>query len=79
MLRGPGLTTRRKGVCLHPVLVQSGDHILISEERFNVSEPLPVVEEPLRTPLTGSDNMTGSDKIEVSGRFFFADREKFFL
>jgi len=38
-----------------------------------VSEPLPLDEEPIRAALTGSE------KVELSGRFFFADGEKFFL
>jgi GT2 family glycosyltransferase len=38
-----------------------------------VSDPLPVFEEPLYTALTGSET------VELSGRFFFLDGEKFFL
>ena len=38
-----------------------------------MSDPLPVSEEPLYTALTGSE------AVELSGRFFFLDGEKFFL
>jgi GT2 family glycosyltransferase len=38
-----------------------------------VSDPLPVSEEPLYTALTGTE------AVELSGRFFFLDGQKFFL
>ena len=38
-----------------------------------MSEPLPLDEEPIRAALTGSET------VELSGRFFFLDGEKFFL
>jgi GT2 family glycosyltransferase len=38
-----------------------------------VSEPLPLYEEPIRAALTGLET------VELSGRFFFLDGEKFFL